>query len=117
MVCVSTGTAGVAVSELSNGDAIRADRDARKALLFSIWFPPDRALASDGHARAVWMADANFDAQRGVQLSGWFKLHGAGTPAGASHLRTTATAKVSWSVRSAGLTWSCGHGVPYDIRA
>ena len=67
--------------------------------------------------RALWMADANFDAQRGVQLSGWLKLHGAGTPKGASHLRITATAKVSWSVRSAGLTWSCGHGVPIDIRA
>ena len=61
------------------------------------------------------MADANFDAQRGVQLSGWLKLHGAGTPEGANHLRITATAKVSLSVCSAGLTWLCGHAVLYDI--
>ena len=117
MVCVSTGIAGVGVSELSNGDTIRADRDTRKALLFSIWFRPDWALASVGHARAVRMADANFDAQRGVQLSGWLKLHGTGTPEGANHLSITPAAKMSWTVRSASLTWSCGHWVPYGIRA
>ena len=108
------------MSELSNGDINRADRDRRMAAICNVVWGAFATWVSVGRASAMWslwMADANFDAQRGVQLFGWLKLHGTGTPEGANHLSTTPAAKMSWTVRSASLTWSCGHWVPYGIRA
>ena len=95
MVCVSPGTAGVGVSELSNGDIIRADRDRRTAAVCYVVWGAFATWVSVGRASAMWslwMADANFDVQRDVQLFGWLELHCAGTVDGTKHIHITATA-------------------------
>ena len=120
MVCVSPGTAGVGVSELSNGDTFRADRDRRTAAICYVVWGAFATWVSVGRASAMWslwMADANFDVQRDVQLFGWLELHCAGTVDGTKHIHITATAWVS-CVRAPLV--GRGHvdtGVSYDIHA
>jgi len=87
--------AGVGVSELSNGDIIRADRDRRTAAVCYVVWGAFATWVSVGRASAMWslwMADANFDVQRDVQLFGWLELHCAGTVDGTKHVHITATA-------------------------
>ena len=47
------------MSELSNGDIIRADRDRRTAAICYVVWGAFATWVSVGRASAMWMADAN----------------------------------------------------------